>query len=333
MSPDVRATTPPSSRDSPSRGVTGPSPAAGLLAVLMAPPYPGGHRAIAPARCPAPLRRPRAAGVRRRPRTCSTRPSEAQSRKPCWSGPTFCMTRWSKPASAYSLRGGQLVVQPRAARELPADVVHGDGLAGRLEVDGVGQLGHDLPAGERPAAGLPGGLRGGLLGLGPGHRHLGVARPGPAGRLEQLVDLGLGLGGEQPVAELGGQRGRRLPAARDRDQGQRLRQVEDAGVLQLQVAAVVGLVAALPEQPDDLQRLAEHRVADLDRGEAGADDVLVEPLARPDAQHEAAVAEQGRGRGRLGDDRRVVAHGGAGHPGGQADPARSSRPCCPAPST
>jgi hypothetical protein len=49
------------------------------------------------------------------------------------------------------------------------------------------------------------------------------------------------------------------------------------------------------------QRLAEHLVADARRRPAPAHDVLVEPLPGPDAQGEAAVAEQRRGGRRLGD--------------------------------
>jgi hypothetical protein len=67
------------------------------------------------------------------------------------------------------------------------------------------------------------------------------------------------------------------------------------------------------------QRLAEHLVADARRRPAPAHDVLVEPLPGPDAQGEAAVAEQRRGGRRLGDDRRVVAEERAGDAGGELD--------------
>jgi hypothetical protein len=80
------------------------------------------------------------------------------------------------------------------------------------------------------------------------------------------------------------------------------------------------VVAARPQQPDDLQGLAEQLVPDAHRRPAATHHVLVEPLPGPDAEGEAPVAEQrGGGRG-LGDDRRVVAEERAGDAGGQLDP-------------
>src|ERR1700722_7726961 len=84
--------------------------------------------------------------------------------------------------------------------------------------------------------------------------------------------------------------------------------------------ALVRAVAALPEQTDDLQRLPESLMPDSPGGESRADHVLVEPLAGADPEREAAVRDDGEGRRRLGDDGRVVAHGGAGDPGDQSDP-------------
>lgn len=134
------------------------------------------------------------------------------------------------------------------------------------------------------------------------------------------------LRGEQAVAQLGGDAGRLATAGRHRDQRQLVGEVEDPGVPQPQVLPLVGLIAPAPEQPDDLQGFGEHFVPGLDRvGEAGADDVFVEPLPRADAQDEAALREQGEGRRRLSDDGGVVAHGGAGHPGRQTDPRRPGR--------
>jgi hypothetical protein len=69
-----------------------------------------------------------------------------------------------------------------------------------------------------------------------------------------------------------------------------------AGVLELEVPAIVGAVPALPQQPDDLQRLAEPLVPGLPGGEAEAGNVLVEPLPPADAESEPAVRDDGQGR-------------------------------------
>src|SRR5215218_10016073 len=85
------------------------------------------------------------------------------------------------------------------------------------------------------------------------------------------------------------------------------------------------MVASRPQQPDDLKRLAEHLVADLNRRPAAADDVFVEPLARPDAEDEAALGEQ-RGRcGRLRHQGRVVTDEGTGDAGSELDALRTYR--------
>ena len=49
--------------------------------------------------------------------------------------------------------------------------------------------------------------------------------------------------------------------------------------------------AALPEQPDDLDRLLEHLQAHVGLGPAVAEDVLVERLAAADAEREATVEQ------------------------------------------
>ena len=56
------------------------------------------------------------------------------------------------------------------------------------------------------------------------------------------------------------------------------------------VLAAVRLLAALPEQADDLDRLLEHLEALVGQRPAVAEDVLVEVLAAADAEEEAARA-------------------------------------------
>jgi hypothetical protein len=88
-------------------------------------------------------------------------------------------------------------------------------------------------------------------------------------------------------------------------------QVVDACVLDRVMAPIVALLAALPEQADDdLDGLLEHLQAQVGLRPAVAEDMHVERLARADAEREAALVHDAAGRGRLGDDRRVDAHGG-----------------------
>ncbi len=61
------------------------------------------------------------------------------------------------------------------------------------------------------------------------------------------------------------------------------------------------------------------------RRKAPANNVFVEPLARSDAEGEAVVRQDPEGRRRLRDDRRVVAHGRAGHAGREIDGAGGCR--------
>ncbi|MCO5553511.1 hypothetical protein L7F22_007033 [Adiantum nelumboides] len=207
----------------------------------------------------------------------------------------------------------------RVGHVLPAD-------EGRrsLEVAHVRQLGLDLPAG-RPEPEQPvRGLQRGVDGAGVGQRDLGPAGAGAAGRGVGVDEVGAGLGGEQTIAQLTGDPGRLRPARGDDDVRQRLRQVEHLRVLDREVLAAVGPVPAGPQQPDDLQCLAEHLVPDADDRPRMPGDVLGEPLTGADAEDEPAVGEQRGRRGGLGDDRRVVADRRAAR-GGSGRRSRRSR--------
>jgi hypothetical protein len=85
------------------------------------------------------------------------------------------------------------------------------------------------------------------------------------------------------------------------------------------------LVAAFPEQPDDGDGLLEAFLTYLGLRPTGAEDVLVEVFARPDAEEEAPFHHRRRGGGGVGDDGRMHAHGRAGYPleplGGLCDAA------------
>lgn len=73
--------------------------------------------------------------------------------------------------------------------------------------------------------------------------------------------------------------------------------------------------------PHHPHRLLQHALADWGRWPPVAEDVLVERLAAPDAEHETAVQQyRASGRG-LGHDGRVDSHGGAGDRGRHRQPA------------
>jgi len=114
-----------------------------------------------------------------------------------------------------------------------------------------------------------------------GQRHLPVGRAVAAEPLPGADQAAVGLGGEQPVAEIRGDLGGCRSAGRHGYRRELARRVEHAGVLELEVLALVEAVPALPQQADDLQCLAEPLVADLAAGEAGAGDVLVESFPAP----------------------------------------------------
>ena len=87
-----------------------------------------------------------------------------------------------------------------------------------------------------------------------------------------------------PARELGRERLRR----RDRDRRRLVGQRVEPRVLDRVVRAAVRLVAALPEQAHHLDRLLEHLEPLVRRRPARAGDVLVQVLARADAEEEAA---------------------------------------------
>ena len=112
---------------------------------------------------------------------------------------------------------------------------------------------------------------------------------------------------DEGVSGPAGERGRPLLGGRDGDGRQLVRERVQAGLLEPVVLAVVALVAALPEQSDNFDRLFEHLEPHVPGRPAVAEDVLVQVLARADAEEEAP-RHHGRGRrGRLGDDRRMRA--------------------------
>src|SRR5215211_1312438 len=179
------------------------------------------------------------------------------------------------------LRG---ILEVRRQRQLPVEIARHSGIGPPLECRPLG------------------------LSLRFGPADVQLAEPRlivPAGLLELLDHIAVGHESEQAVAQLPGHLGRLGTGGGDDDRRGLVGEGVDASVLDRVVAAVVALQAALPQQPDHLDRLLEHLLADVGLGPAVAEDVLVQVLAAAHAEEEAA-GEHGRGgRGGLGDDRRM----------------------------
>src|SRR5919204_4427207 len=158
-----------------------------------------------------------------------------------------------------------------------------------------------------------------LLVLGVADVKLAVARLVLTEGLHQILvggDRDQGVSG--PTGEL---RGVWLRSG-DGDLGRLVRKREDPGLLDGVVLAAVALVAALPEEAHDLDRLLEHLQPRLRPRPARARDVLVQLLAGADAEEEAAVHHGRARRGRLGADRRGDADRGARDASAEPDPLR-----------
>ena len=91
------------------------------------------------------------------------------------------------------------------------------------------------------------------------------------------------------------------------------------------MAAAAGDGLAAEQLADDLDCLFEHLVADVGRWPRSADHVLVEVLAGAHTEGESAFREQLHRCRLLRDDRRVVAHGRAGHVRHEVDRVRRLR--------
>lgn len=111
--------------------------------------------------------------------------------------------------------------------------------------------------------------------------------------------------------------GGRGARAGDVDGDRRLRPVVDRRAVEAIVVALEIDALAGPERPNDPHGLAEPREALGELGERHADRLLVERLARADAEGEAAGVHGAERRERLRDDRGVVAEGGGEHGGAE----------------
>ncbi len=217
---------------------------------------------------------------------------------------------------------GRLEIAGRigAARETLQNVLDPDGAGRGREVRRIRKFAHHLPAGHRPPRGVERCLGGGLLIGRPRHADLRVGVTAATGRVIVLQEPAVGIGGEQSVPEVGREARRLRTAGRDQDFRCPLGQIEDPRIRDRQIFAAIGLVAAAPQQPHDLQRFPQHPVPDVGRRKLAADDMFVEPLTGTDAEVESAAGDQRQRRGRLRDDRRVIAQRRTSDTGDQPDP-------------
>ncbi len=151
--------------------------------------------------------------------------------------------------------------------------------------------------------------------VGPRHLEPRVRRGAPLRLFPEAVQELLVRGGRDVAVADPGRDVQGLGAeGGDQDLGRRLGTGPDPGVLHGVVAPSVADVVTGPERPDHLDRLLEHLETHVGFRPRVPEHVLVERLAGPHAQPEPPLAEQdGAGRGRLGDDRRVDSQRRAGH--------------------
>jgi len=86
------------------------------------------------------------------------------------------------------------------------------------------------------------------------------------------------------------------------------------------MASSVALQPPFPEEPHQPDRLLEHLAANVRRRPSLAEHVLVEVLARPDAEEEPSGKHRRGGRGGLRDDRRMQSQDRARHAGADHEP-------------
>jgi hypothetical protein len=207
------------------------------------------------------------------------------------------------------------------AGHAPGHLVLGDVRRRLLEVSREGKLHGELAGdrGVRPP--LVGGLPGIGLVLGPAHVDLGVpGLPRSSRPVEGRQDVLLGGQGDDAVTDPPGQLRSPVPLRRHQDRWGWVREVVDPGLLDGVVPAPVALAAALPQEPDHLDGLLQHLQPLIDRRPPIPQDVLVQVLPGPHAEHEPPLEQHragGRGMGHHGGmdpDRR------ARHPGADPDP-------------
>src|SRR5581483_241479 len=143
----------------------------------------------------------------------------------------------------------------------------------------------------------------------------------PATGFPDVEQAAVGFGRKDPICFFGGDLRRAWSAYGDQNPGRVGGKIVHASALQLEVAAKVRLRATLPEQASDVDGFRQHLMPDRTRRPSGPNHMLVEPLACTKAEREALAADDRNGRGRLRDDRRMVAKDGAGDRGDNSDPA------------
>src|SRR5262249_38900119 len=98
--------------------------------------------------------------------------------------------------------------------------------------------------------------------------------------------------------------------------------IVEAGILKLDVLFPIGGELTSEQALDDVHPFRKELIALGDAWPPRTHDMLVQALSRSETESEPVVAQQAHRRCTLRDDRRVVAHGGAGHGRRQAQVLR-----------
>ena len=159
-----------------------------------------------------------------------------------------------------------------------------------------------------------------LVRLGPADPDLSVPRAIAAAGAVLLDGFLVRLGGDECVTRATCQLSRFRPGRRDGDRDRMLGQRVERRVVDRVVLAAVGLLAAVPEEADHLDRLLEHLDPLVGRGPAGARDVLVQVLTCTEPEREPARQHRADGSGGLRDDRRMRPDQRARDAGRKLDP-------------
>ena len=161
----------------------------------------------------------------------------------------------------------------------------------------------------------------------PAQLHLDVLRLPLTARAVVLRDeLVVGVRRDEAIAGARRELGRLRATRRDVDRRGRLAERVQASVRHGEVASTEAALATAEQRAHQVDRLFEHLATDLERWPAPPDDVLVQVLAGADAEEEAPVEHDVRGRRGLRDDRGMHADDRTGDPGPDGELRRRRDP-------
>src|ERR1041384_6349375 len=146
----------------------------------------------------------------------------------------------------------------------------------------------------------------------PADGQLGIGRlTVAAGVLEFLEKLFFWSSRNKSVCNTARKLGVLRTRSGDENRRQLFRQCIDACVLNGEVFAVMTLLTAAPQQPDHIDRFAQHFEPDVGRRPSVSRDVLVQILARTHAKHESSGHNRRHSCCRLRNDHRMNSKGRA----------------------